>query len=573
MKLTVQDIKTLKSISQIAGLFTMTITLLMVFSFIQLKTIKPLDNPVLVSVKEQYDRDPENVKLSEQVRAMDLMARKAYFSSRRQVETGSYLLIAGALIFVLCQRLMAGSEKLIPVIPGSTSDQNLKGARYRKYLLSSATFLTATAVILSFFLRGSLPDLAANSPSANIHDEKKSADKSFSPSDFKVVKFSPDKVNFPSFRGEDSRGFAGDSEFPTEWNGESGKNILWKFEVPNKGKSSPVIWGDKVFITGADDNICEVYCLDKNSGKLLWTSLASGIQGEPAELPKIDQEAGLAVSTVAVNDKTVCAIFSNGNLACFDHDGKKKWAINIGTPENIYGYSSSLIIYKDILIVQFDSDKKLSLMGFDTGSGEMKWETLRTGRPVWSSPVISEFSGDPQVILNGNPAVSAYDPRNGKLIWAVDCMSGDVAPSVAVNSAMVYAVTDYAKLAAIRPGAGAAIVWEDNTYTPDVSSPVATDEFLFVATGYGDVACYNARKGDTLWTHYFMDQFYASPVIAGDKVYLLDRSGKMNIFRASAQFEMIGESTLGEPADCTPAFSGKNIYIRGKNNLYCISAN
>lgn len=573
MKLTVQDIKIIKSISQISGLFTMTIALLMVFSFIQLKSINPLDNPALVSVKEQYDSNPDNIKLAEQVRAMDLMARKAYFSSRRQVETGAYLLIAGALIFVLCQRLIAGSEKLIPAIPGSASNQNTGGSRYRKYLLGSAIFLTATAVVLSYILRGSLPDLAAKTGSGSQNDKVNSGSISILSDDFKVKKFSPDKVNFPSFRGEDSRGIAADYEFPTEWNGETGNNILWKFEVPMKGKSSPAIWGNKLFITGAEGRNCEVYCLDKKTGKLLWTSSASGIAGEPDEIPKTDQESGMAVSTVAVNDKTVCAIFSNGNLICLDHDGKQKWAINLGTPDNIYGYSSSLIIYKNTLIVQFDSDKKLSLMGFDTGSGEMQWETIRTGHPVWSSPVVAEFSGDPQVILNGNPAVSAYDPRNGKLLWAVDCMSGDVAPSVAVNSVMVYAVTDYAKLAAIKPGTGASIVWEDNTYTPEVSSPVATDEFLFIATGYGDVACYNARKGDTLWTHYFMEQFYASPIIAGDKVYLLDRSGKMNIFRASAKFEMIGESELGEPADCTPAFSEKNIYIRGKNNLYCISAN
>jgi outer membrane protein assembly factor BamB len=150
-------------------------------------------------------------------------------------------------------------------------------------------------------------------------------------------------------------------------------------------------------------------------------------------------------------------------------------------------------------------------------------------------------------------------------------MSGDVAPSVAVNSTMVYAVTDYAKLVAIKPGTPATIVWEDNTYTPDVSSPVATDKFLFVSTGTGDVACYNSEKGDTLWTHYFQDQFYASPVIANDMVYLLDRSGVMHIVKAESKFQLVAEVPLGEMADCTPAFSDKKIYIRGNKNLYCIS--
>jgi outer membrane protein assembly factor BamB len=176
-------------------------------------------------------------------------------------------------------------------------------------------------------------------------------------------------------------------------------------------------------------------------------------------------------------------------------------------------------------------------------------------------------------VINGNPNVTSYDVLTGKELWSVECMSGDVAPSLAVNTTMVYSVTDYAKLAAIRGGTGAAIIWEDNTFTPDVSSPVATDEFVFVATGSGDIACYNSEKGDTIWTNYFTDQFYASPIIADDLVYLLDRSGVMHIIKADSKFQLISEAALGERADCTPAFSDKRIYIRGKKNLYCISKN
>jgi outer membrane protein assembly factor BamB len=187
--------------------------------------------------------------------------------------------------------------------------------------------------------------------------------------------------------------------------------------------------------------------------------------------------------------------------------------------------------------------------------------------------VIGYFDRKPQLIINGNPMVSSYDPETGSALWAIECMSGDVAPSVAVNSTMTYAVTDYAKLAAIKPGTGVSIVWEDNTFTPDVSSPVATDQFLFLSTGNGDVACYNSSKGDTLWTHYFQEPFYASPIIADDMVYLLDRSGVMHIVKAASTFSLIAESALGENADCSPAFSDKKIYIRGKKNLYCISKN
>jgi outer membrane protein assembly factor BamB len=562
MKFSEKDISIIKGISQVAGGFTIIIAVVMIFSLVQLKSVNPLDNPALLSLREEYDNNQDNTAKAAQLRAVDLMARKAYFTSRRQVETGSYLLLAGAIVFVLCQQLITGNEKIIPVIPGTRPAPSAESNRYRKYLLGSAAILTIGAVISSFMLRSSFPEQQASTP------VKKAVAKFGQPDSFR-----PDKTNFPFFRGEDSRGIAGGSGYPVEWNVGSGKNIKWKVTVPGKGKGSPVIWGDKLFITGAEGINCMVYCYNKKTGKLLWTTSASGISGEPSTLPKMSQDAGLAVSTAAASSKYVCAVFSNGNLISLDHDGRKQWSVNLGAPNSTYGYSSSLIISENTLIVQYDSDKKLSLMGFDIKTGALKWETLRSGVPVWSSPVLASFGNVLQVVVNGNPATSGYDAATGKLLWSFDCMSSDVAPSVAVNSTIVYAVTDYAKLAAILPGAAPIQKWEDNTYTPDVSSPVATDEFLFIATGYGDIACYNAQLGDTLWTHYFMDPFYASPVIADDKVWFLDRAGKMHIVKKSEKFELVSESSIGEPTDCTPAFSEGYLYIRGKENLFCISEN
>ena len=562
LQLTEKDISILKVVSQIAGGFTLIVALTMIFSLVQLKTINPLDNPVLLSVKDQYDKDPANASKAEQVRAMDLMARKAYFSSRWQVETGAYLLLAGAIVFVLCQKLLTDNEKPAPVLPGAKPNSTKIQGKNRKYLIAAAAVISVTAIAASFILRSELPNTSGQSGNTSQSGQKGNE---------KAPK--PDKTNWPFFRGQDSRGIAGGSGYPTEWDAAAGKNIDWKIEVPKNGKSSPVIWGDKIFITGAAEMMCEVYCINKKTGDILWTGTASDIPGQPSVLPKMDSEAGLAVSTVATNGKVVCAVFANGNLICFDMDGKKIWDKNIGTPESSYGYVSSLIIYENLLLVQFDSNKKISLIGFDIGTGDQKWETIRTGRAVWSSPVLAYFGGKAQVIINGNPMVSGYDPSTGTELWEVECMSGDVAPSVAVNSTMAYAVTDYAKLTAIKPGTSPSIVWEDNTYTPDVSSPVATDKLLFVSTGNGDVACYNSEKGDTLWTHYFMDQFYASPIIADEMLYLIDRSGVMHIVKAQEKYEFVAESALGEGTDCTPAFSDKKIYIRGKKNLYCISKN
>jgi outer membrane protein assembly factor BamB len=562
LKLSDKDTGIVKTVSNIAAAFTVIVALTMIFSLAQLKIINPLDSPVLVSLKEQYDRDPSNAAVAEQIRAMDLMARKAYFSSRWQVEAGSYLLLAGSVIFILCQRLLAGNEKLVPVIAKVRTEQMVRQSRNRKYLTFAASFIFVIAIGASFMLRGALPDTSAKAEKRSRNAEAKAV---------AAAAFKPDATNFPFFRGQDSRGIAGGSDYPVQWNGAENKNIAWKTSIPKHGQNSPVIWNDKIFLTGSDEKNCEVYCIDKKSGKILWTGSASGIPGEPDEIPEMDHDAGLASSTIAVDKKNVCAVFANGNLICFDHDGKLKWSKNIGLPENIYGYASSLLMYEGLLILQFDSDEKVSLLGIDTDSGETRWETPRTGRPVWSSPVLANFAGQPQVIINGNPFVSAYDPVTGKELWSVECMSGDVAPSVAVNSTMAYAVSDYVKLVAIKPGSTAAITWEDNMYTPDVSSPVANDEYLFLATGVGDVVCYNALSGDTLWTHYFTEQFYASPMIAGDKLYVLDRSGVMHIMEAGPQFKLLAGSPIGERSDCTPAFSDKKIYIRGKENLYCIS--
>jgi outer membrane protein assembly factor BamB len=562
MKLSEKDIRIFKGISMIAGIFTLVIAITMIFSLIQLKKLNPLDNPSILSVKEQFDRDPENRDKAEQVRAMDLMARKAYFSSRWQVETGSYLLLAGAIVFVFFQRLIAGSEKPVRSFQPDRPNIDLEKIRNRRFLLISAGAITVFAVISSFMLRSELPAPGRTSVTNSAAEAAA----------VEAAAELPGDVNYPFFRGEGSRGIAGGEGFPTEWNGSESKNIKWKMAPPRQGKSSPVIWGSKLFITGAGSGQFEVYCIDKNTGKILWTGSGSGFPGASSEEPESDAEAGMAVPTAAVNDNVVCAVFGNGNLVCFDHDGKLKWGKNIGVPQGTYGFSSSLLIYDKLLLVQYDSQEKIALLGYDLKTGEQKWETPRSGRAVNSSPVLATFDGQPQLLINGNPNVSSYDPVSGTELWSLPGVSGDVAPSIAVNSKMIFTAVDYYNVVALKPGKNGSTVWQDNTFTPDVSSPVANENFLFITTGNGDAACYNAQTGDTLWSHYFNEPFYASTIICDNKVWMLDRSGIMHIVEASNKLTIISSSPLGERTDSTPAFSEKKIYIRGRDNLYCISS-
>jgi outer membrane protein assembly factor BamB len=560
MKISERNIGILKTVSVISAVFTLLVALTMIFSLAQLKILDPVNSPAIETLKEQFDREPENRNKAEQVRAIDLMARKAYFSSRWQVETGSYLLLAGALIFVLAQRLISMNDKLLKLQPSPRPDISAERRTGRKYLLTGSLILVVAAIASSFILRSELPAPGSERVSARDTEVAQGA-----------IALMPGDVNYPFFRGEGSRGIAGGTGYPVEWNGNDGTGIKWKIPVPKPGKSSPVIWGSKLFLTGASGGEFEVYCIDKNSGEILWTGSGTDFQGASTEIPESDAEAGMAVSTPALNAEVVCAVFGNGNLVCFDHDGKLKWAKNLGVPQVIYGFTASLLIYENILLVQYDSQDKISILGFDVTTGEQKWETPRTGRSVNSSPVISVFDGVPQVMINGNPNVSSYNPLTGEELWSLPGVSGDVAPSLAVNSKYVYAVTDYYKLIAMKPGKNGSAIWEDNSYTPDVSSPAADEECLYLTTGSGDAACYNAEKGDTLWTYYFEESFYASPIICDGKVWMLDRAGNMHIAEAGKKLKIIGTSPAGEETDSSPAFSEKKVYIRSHNSLYCIS--
>ena len=216
----------------------------------------------MLSVKEQFDKDPANAAKAEQVRAMDLMARKAYFSSRWQVETGSYLLLAGALIFILCQRLIADNEKISPVLPGAKQDLLTNQEKSRKYLIAAASVIAVTAIASSFLLRGDLPDPSGQVRCFIIRRRKKQMQRR--PNLIKqIILFSGVRIAVELQEDQD-----------IQQNGMVQKEKILNGKPRSQtGQSSPVIWDDKIFITGAEDKECEVYCIDKKSGKILWTGI------------------------------------------------------------------------------------------------------------------------------------------------------------------------------------------------------------------------------------------------------------------------------------------------------------
>lgn len=377
------------------------------------------------------------------------------------------------------------------------------------------------------------------------------------------------KKNHNSFRGPLGQGVIFHKNIPTNWDGAAGTNILWKSPIPKQGFNSPIVWGDKVFIAGADATTREVYCYNAESGKLLWTGVADNIPGSPAKPPRVTEDTGLSAPTLTTNGKAVFAIFADGDVIAFDFNGKRLWAKNLGVPDNHYGHSSSLITWGGKLFIQFDTNKGGKVLALDNASGDTVWETVREAKISWASPVLAEIDGKMQLLLTSDPIVAGYDTETGKELWKVECMMGEVGPSVAFSDGVVFAANEYASLVAINPK-DASIIWENDEYLPEASSPLAHNGLLFVATSYGVLVCYDAKTGEKYWEHDVGTTLYSSPEVADGKLFMMDNDGMMRIYTFSKEMNLIAENDLGEIAGATPAFSEGRIYIRGEKNLYCI---
>jgi outer membrane protein assembly factor BamB len=209
-------------------------------------------------------------------------------------------------------------------------------------------------------------------------------------------------------------------------------------------------------------------------------------------------------------------------------------------------------------------------MALSNTTGKILWSTLRQVKISWASPIVAFTGKWTEIILSSEPYVASYNPDTGQELWKLECISGEVAPSLAYSNGIVFAENDNSKLTAIRIGEQPKVLWESSDYLSEVSSPVANDKYLFLVTGYGTVVCYDAQTGKKYWDHDFNKDVFSSPVIAEGKVYVLDRDGKMHIFKADKEYSAVGESSLGEKTVATPAFSNGHIFIRGLQNLYCI---
>ena len=597
-----------RNIAILSAIFIVTLSIMLVTNYFQIKDVTPLQTEVVESLKQLNDSGVDVPGLQDQIRQLDLLARKAYFVRMDHLEAGLYILLGMFLVFILSLRYYFKDLKEIPAMEIDPVDDWLIKTNARRYVLGGASALAVVAVVFALL---SMPGLKktegqkaeteseltadATESASTSSDESSASVETNEVTESETLVAAPEaetpaaapagqeeaapataqapanNVSYQGFRGNNSNGYSTAKNVPTKWNLADGSNILWKQPVPKSGHNSPVIVGNNVFFSGADDLARELYCYDLNTGEKRWTVSASGIPGSPKTMPKTSHGTGLAASTVVADGGHVCAIFATGDMICADTNGKLLWSKNVGVPDNHYGYASSLLLFRDMVIVQYDNQANPRVFALDLATGAEKWSKSRPEKITWSSPIIATVNNQPQLVLMGNPAITAYNPMNGEQLWRVECLTGEVGSSPCSANGVVFGASEYSKLIAIN-GADGSVLWESTDYLPEVSSPVATKDNLYLATSYGVVAAFDAKTGELRKEHDLGVEFYSSPVIVGGKMYLFSNSGKMHIFSADNEFQLLDSFETGETTMSTPAFTDGKIVVRTESSIYCVAA-
>jgi len=402
---------------------------------------------------------------------------------------------------------------------------------------------------------------------------------------------------WPRFRGPEGNGVSRHPGAPTHWNTQTGQGVLWKAAVPLPGHNSPIIWKDRVFLSGAEAQRREVYCFDAASGKLLWQRAVPATPEGSVKVPKVSRETSFAAPTMTTDGRRVFAVFANGDVAAFDMEGRLVWVRGLGIPENHYGHAASLEIWQNLLFVQLDQgmvrEKKSRILALDTLTGKTVWQQPREVAASWATPLVIRREKDAQLITAADPWVIAYRPQDGQEIWRIKCLSGEHGVSPAYADGLLHVGSEYSQWFALRTdGQGDVsqthIAWKGEEGLPDVCSPLVTEKYLFLLMTYGTLTCYEARRGKVLWTKDFEQaQFIASPSWAEGRVYLLgqvetdqkDPQGNPIVHTkvwvlepTDTEAKEVGQGLVDEGCVASPAFQPGRIYIRGKQHLFCIGS-
>lgn len=548
------------SLAVASGLLVVMLTGLVAYNAARGKVATLLNSRQVIRLHEELRSQPKNEALKTRIRQLDYQLRQEIFYRLKLSHNASRSLLVAMAVFLASAHFVRNFRRATPnpLAWGTRNNAQEKQktliARYSVGGMFALFIVTAVTVASQPV---NLPDKTPAQPEASNVPPFPTTEEI--------------QQQWPSFRGPNGFGTAQKATLPTEWNVGTGKNILWKTGIPLRGVSSPVVWDKAVFLTGADETQSSVYRIDLENGAILWTATVKLPGGTRPQKPQVLDDTSLAAPTPVTDGRKVYAVFPTGEIAAFDFNGKQIWARNIGPLENAYGYASSLAIYQDRLLIQIDrgqpEDGQSKLLALNTQTGQPLWEVKRPVAGSWSSPVLINFKGEPQLITTANPFVIAYNPVDGKELWRNQCLESDVAPSPILAGEMIVAIAPNSRIVGLHPDAKE-IAWKCEDGVPDASSPVSDGKRIYVLAGT-QLSCLNLETGAVLWTQDLGADFYASPTIAGNALILTSRKGGSWILEPGDSYKELGKGDLGE--ECFSMVPiGKRLLVRGKNNLFCI---
>ena len=420
---------------------------------------------------------------------------------------------------------------------------------------------------------------------------------------------------WPAFRGLNASGVADGKPTPASWDVATGENVLWKTPIPGVSVSSPIVWGDRVFVSTAissdpkqslrsgqygdvepiadsSKHSWRLYALDRVSGKVVWERIAHEGVPKTKRHPKSSQ----ASPTPVTDGRHVIVSFGSEGLYAYDFDGKLVWKRDLGVlnsgwfydPDYEWGLGSSPIIWKNMVIVQCDIQKNSFIAAFDVATGKPIWRTDRDEIPSWSTPAIFETDGKAELVTQATTFTRGYDPATGKELWRFSGNSEIAIPTPVVGGGLVFIVNGYRgiqPIRAIRPGAkgditlkgeettNTSIAWSTKLGGSYIPTPIIYGNILYVLRDAGILTAYDLATG----TRHYQERvasasggFTASPVAADGKLYLTSEDGDVYVVRAGAKYELIGKSAVGEVILASPAISNGVLFFRGLKHVVAI---
>jgi len=394
-------------------------------------------------------------------------------------------------------------------------------------------------------------------------------------------------ANWPQWRGPDLNGVSAERGLPLKWG--AAENITWKLAMPDRSGSTPIVWGERVFLNVAEGDTLALWCVDRSKGTLLWKR---PLGGGNVRMRKHNMSSPSPVT----DGKGVWVMTGTGVFKSFDFEGRELWTRDLQKDYGAFGlnwgYASSPLLHEDSLYVQvlhgMNTDDPSYVLRVDKKTGKTLWrverptDAVRESPDAYTTPALLRYGKTTEVVVSGGDYVTGHDPATGKELWRAGGLNPDREPfyrvvaSPIVFDGLVYVPTRVKPLLVLRAGgrgdvSKSHLAWSTQN-GPDVPTPVTDGKFFYVVNDRGIVWCLDAKTGKEVYAQQRLKPgtYSASPVLADGKIYVTSEDGVTSVIKAGAQFEVLAENDFAEYCLSSPAVSDGQIFIRTSGHLYCI---